>query len=237
MLFLGGGFLRPGLSKTYHIGAAMHISEGVLSPPILAAGAVLAAIGTAVGLRKLDYEHLMTVAILSAAFFVASLIHVPIGPTSVHLIFNGLLGAVLGWASFPAILIGLLLQAILFQFGGFTVLGVNTFDMAAPAVICALLFRPLLLRGGKSRTIGAFLCGSVSVLLATLFTSTALALTDEGFLHAAEVLVAAHVPVMVIEGFFTVLVVGYLTKVRPDVFTTQFASDSRHHCGVVQEER
>jgi len=204
----------------------MHISEGVLSTPILAAGAALTAVGTYVGLRKLDYDHLMTVAILSAAFFVASLIHVPIGPTSVHLIFNGLLGAVLGWATFPAILVGLLLQAILFQFGGLTVLGVNTFDMAAPAVLCALLFRPLLLRSGRPRVIGAFLCGSVSVLLATLFTSGALALTDEGFLHAAEVLVVAHLPVMVAEGFFTVLVVGYLTKVRPDVFITTYTKES-----------
>lgn len=202
----------------------MHISEGVLSTPILAAGAALTVVGTAVGLRKLDYDNLMTVAILSSAFFVASLIHVPIGPTSVHLILNGLIGAVLGWAAFPAILVGLLLQAILFQFGGLTVLGVNTFDMAAPAVICALLFRPLLRRGGRARVIGAFLCGSVSVLIATIFTSAALALTDEGFVHAAQVLMLAHVPIMIAEGGFTVLVVGYLTKVRPDVFAWQFTT-------------
>jgi len=202
----------------------MHISEGVLSAPVLVAGAALTAAGTAVGLRKLDYDRLMTVAILSAAFFVASLIHVPIGPTSVHLIFNGLLGAVLGWASFPAILVGLLLQAILFQFGGFTVLGVNTFDMAAPAVICFLLFRPLLRRTGKARSIGAFLCGSVSVLLAALFTSTALGLTEEGFRHAAEVLLVAHLPIMLIEGFLTVLVVGYLTKVQPEIFDSNFTA-------------
>ncbi|NHZ72019.1 MAG: cobalamin biosynthesis protein CbiM, partial [Aquificales bacterium] len=32
--------------------------------------------------------------------------------------------------AFPAILVALTLQALLFQFGGFTVLGVNTFNMA-----------------------------------------------------------------------------------------------------------
>lgn len=202
----------------------MHISEGVLSVPILSAGAVLTAAGTCIGLRKMDNNNLVTVAILSAAFFVASLIHVPIGPTSVHLILNGLLGAVLGWAAFPAILVGLLLQAVLFQFGGFTVLGVNTFDMAAPAVICSVLFSPMLRRTGLARNIGAFLCGSVSVLLATLFTSTALALTDEGFLHAAEVLVVAHLPIMLIEGGFTVLVVGYLSKALPEVFQARFTA-------------
>jgi len=186
----------------------MHISEGVLSVPILAAGAALTAAGVTIGLRKLSNSDLVTVAILSAAFFVGSLIHVPIGPSSAHLILNGLLGAILGWACFPAILVGLLLQAVLFQFGGLTVLGVNTFDMAAPAVISSLLFGPLLRRTGFARTLGAFLCGSVSVLLASLFTATALALTDEGF--------------MLIEGAFAVLVVGYLAKAMPEILQPRF---------------
>ena len=116
----------------------MHISEGVLSPAVLGAGAVLAAAGIVIGLRKLDYDRLMTVAILAAAFFVGSLIHVPIGPSSVHLILNGLLGMLLGWAAFPSIFVALMLQAILFQYGGITVLGVNTFNMAFPAVAAVL---------------------------------------------------------------------------------------------------
>lgn len=202
----------------------MHISEGVLSAPILIAGAALAAAGTFVGLRKLDNERLVTVAILSAAFFVGSLIHIPIGPSSAHLILNGLLGAVLGWASFPAILVGLLLQAVLFQYGGLTALGVNAFDMAAPAVLCSFLCGPLLRRTGRARALGAFLCGSLSVLLASLLTATALSLTDEGFVRAATTLVLAHIPVMLLEGGFTMLVVGYLTKTMPELFQTRLAA-------------
>ena len=53
----------------------MHISEGVLSAPVLAGGWVLTAAGMTVGLRRLDYDRLMTVALLASAFFVASLIH------------------------------------------------------------------------------------------------------------------------------------------------------------------
>ena len=45
----------------------MHISEGVLSPVVLGLGAALAAGGAALGLRRLDYDRLMTVAILAAA--------------------------------------------------------------------------------------------------------------------------------------------------------------------------
>ena len=90
----------------------MHIAEGVLSPAVLATGYALTAAGTALGLKKLDYDRLMTVAILAATFFVGSLIHVPIGITSAHLILNGLLGVILGWAAFPAILAALALQAL-----------------------------------------------------------------------------------------------------------------------------
>ena len=52
----------------------MHISEGILSGPVLISGAALAAAGTAVGLKKLDYDRIARAGILSAAFFVASLI-------------------------------------------------------------------------------------------------------------------------------------------------------------------
>ena len=89
----------------------MHISEGVLSPAVLGAGAALAVAGLAMGLRKLDYDRLMTVAILAATFFVGSLIHVPIGPSSAHLILNGLVGILLGWAAFPAIFVPLLTRS------------------------------------------------------------------------------------------------------------------------------
>lgn len=195
----------------------MHISEGVLSPAILGLGAVLAAGGTALGLRRLDYDRLMTVAILAAAFFVGSLIHVPIGPASAHLILNGLLGAILGWAAFPAILVALMLQAVLFQYGGITVLGVNTCNMALPAVLGFYVLRPLLARAGRVRTVAAFCCGALSVAGAALLTALSLAYTDEGFLQAARLLFLAHVPVMVVEGIVTALTVSFLARVRPEL--------------------
>lgn len=197
----------------------MHISEGVLSPAVLGLGAVLAAVGTAVGLRRLDYDRLMTVAILAAAFFVGSLIHVPIGPASGHLILNGLLGAILGWAAFPAILVALMLQAVLFQYGGITVLGVNTFNMALPAVVCFYLLRPLMIRPGRTRAVGAFCCGAVAVAGAGLLTALSLAFTDQGFTRAAQLLFLAHVPVMIVEGIVTALTVSFLARVRPELLS------------------
>ena len=203
----------------------MHISEGVLSPVILGLGAALTVCGTAVGLRRLDYDRLMTVAILAAAFFVGSLIHIPIGPASAHLILNGLLGAILGWAAFPAILVALMLQSVLFQYGGFTVLGVNAFNMAFPATLCFVLLRPLLSRPGRVRTAAAFCCGALSGAGAGLLTAASLAWTDQGFVGAARLLFLAHVPVMVVEGIVTALAVSFLSRVRPELLG--FASGSR----------
>ena len=129
----------------------MHISEGVLSGPVLITGAVLAAGGVAAGLRRMEPDRVPAVALLSSAFFVGSLIHVPVGPVSMHLVLNGLAGLVLGWMAFPALLVGLALQAVLFQFGGLTTLGINTLNMALPAVVVSYLFRPF--RRSASRVV------------------------------------------------------------------------------------
>lgn len=201
----------------------MHISEGVLSPAVLAGGAALAAAGTAIGLKKMDYEAIPRVAILSAAFFVATLIHVPVGPVGLHLVLNGLMGLLLGWLAVPAILIALFLQALLFQFGGLTVLGVNTITMALPAVVCFYLFRPFLRRPGPMANIAAFACGFTAILLSGVLVAAALLFSGQGFLQVAELVLLAHIPVMVIEGFITLFIFLFLKKVRPEMLEKIYA--------------
>lgn len=197
----------------------MHISEGILSPAILCTGAVLAAACTAIGLRKLNYARLTLTAMLSSAFFVASLVHVPIGFSSVHLILNGLLGLILGWAAFPSILVALLLQALLFQYGGLTVLGVNTFNMAFPAAILGIMCRPFIMNGKRLQSaVSAFLCGALAVGLSGLLTALSLSFSDEGFVNTARMILIAHIPVMLIEGTITVLIFLFLKKVYPEIF-------------------
>ena len=195
----------------------MHIAEGLLSGPVLISGAALAAAGTGIGLKKMDTDHIAQTGMLAAAFFVASLIHVPIGPSNVHLILNGIVGLLLGWAAFPAILIALVLQAMLFQYGGISTLGVNTIIMALPAVACGLLLGRAAAMPSVWGSIAAFLTGALSVLLAGLLAALALVFTEEGFLKAAAVIVAAHIPVMIIEGIITVFAVSFLRKVQPEM--------------------
>ncbi|WP_457551947.1 cobalt transporter CbiM [Desulfobacula sp.] len=199
----------------------MHISEGVLSGPVLISGAVLAAAGTAIGLKKIDYDRIVHVAILASAFFVASLIHVNLGPASVHLILNGIVGLLLGFAAIPAILTALLLQSVFFQYGGLTALGVNVVVMAFPAVLVHYLFRPLL---GKSPTltfIGGFLAGMVSIMLSAILLGLALWFTDKNFLQTSLAIMTAHIPVMIIEGIVTGFCVTFLLKVYPEIMQVE----------------
>ncbi|MBL0731891.1 MAG: cobalt transporter CbiM [Desulfosarcina sp.] len=197
----------------------MHISEGILSPGILAAGAVLTAAGVIIGLKKIDTEDIPSVGIMSAAFFVGSLVHVPIGPASVHLILNGLLGLILGWKAFPAILTGLLLQALLFQFGGITSLGVNTFNMALPAIACFYMFG-WCVRSNRNRALfiaASFGSGFFAVFFSAILVALSLYLTGEAFLPTSKLILVAHLPVMFIEGGLTAVCALFLKSVKPEL--------------------
>lgn len=200
----------------------MHIPDGPLSVSavgigILGAGAALAAAGTAWGLRKLDYERVPQVALLSSAFFVASLIHVPLGGASVHLVLNGLVGLVLGWAAFPAILIALALQAVFFPgLGGFTTLGVNTVVMAAPAVVSYAMFHRLVRSPNQTAAmLTGFAAGALAVLLGAALLAAVLAAAGKEFETLAQAVLLAHVPVAMVEGLVTSSAVAFLRKVRP----------------------
>jgi len=197
----------------------MHIVDGALSNPVVIGGTVLAIGGLAMGLRQLTLERIPATGILSASFFVASLIHVPIGPSSVHLILNGLAGLVLGWAAFPALFVGLLLQTVFFGFGGLTVLGINALNIAGPAVLTWMIFGRMVERGSPtSSAIWAGVGGAFAIAGTTLMVAFSLMLTGDEFLPAAKLVFFAHIPVMIIEGLLTGAAVLLVRKVRPDLF-------------------
>lgn len=201
----------------------MHISEGYLSGPVLISGAALAATGTAIGLKRLDYDRIAQAGIMASTFFVASLVHVPIGPANAHLIMNGIIGLLLGWGAFPVMLVALVLQSLFFQFGGITSLGVNTVIMAAPAVAMHYACRGWTGRPGPLGTFAAFASGAGAVALSAVIMAAALLFTDEGFFSVAGAAMAAHLPVMVIEGVITAICVGFLAKVKPELLPSKAA--------------
>lgn len=197
----------------------MHIVDGALTNPVVICGAVAAAGGIAIGLRSLPLERIPAAGVLSASFFVASLIHVPIGPSSVHLILNGLAGLVLGWAAFPALFVGLLLQAVFFGFGGLTVLGVNAMNIALPAVLAGLVFRPLVARGSPLQgAIWGAIGGGAAIALTTVAVAVSLMLSGDEFILAAKLVFFSHIPVMVIEALLSGAAIFLARRVKPELF-------------------
>ena len=203
----------------------MHIVDGALSDQVVIGGAVATLAGVAYGLKRMDLDRIPQMGVLSATFFIASLIHVPVGPSSLHLILNGLIGLALGWTAFPALLIALLLQAVFFGYGGLVVLGVNTLNIALPAVIMGLSFRHLIqVSEPKRAAILGGVVGAGSVILTAIMVAASLALTGDGFLVAAKLSLLSHIPVIVIEALVTAAAVHLLVRVKPDFFSAAVPS-------------
>ena len=207
----------------------VHISDGILSLPVLAAGwaITIALIAVALWWSKkkgnID-EEIPRLSVMTAAFFVASLIHIPVGPTSAHFILNGLVGVTLGILALPAIFIGVVLQAVLFQHGGITTIGINTVNMGIPALIAFCIFKwgnkmgMLLTRKDLSAGIFGALAGGVAVFLAVVFTAFSLILSGkEAFSAVAILLTVAHIPIIVIEAIVTGSIVVFLLRVKPEL--------------------
>ncbi len=96
-------------------------------------------------------------------------------------------------------------------------MGVNTMIMALPAVLCYYLFGGLVRKRPGIALPAAFACGALSVFLGGILVGVALIFTEENFLKVSYLVVAAHVPVMIIEGLITAFCVAFLRKVQPDM--------------------
>ncbi len=196
-----------------------HIPDGVLSLPVLAGGAALAAGALGLALRRLDDEALPRTAVISAMFFVASLVTIPVGPTSVHLLLSGLMGLVLGWAAVPAVMVALILQSVFFGVGGVAALGVNTVNIALPGVIWAALLAPVLRRARRPSSLA--LIGGAVALLSVATTAVGvmlvLAASDPAYLASAPLVLATYLPLGFAEAVVTGFATAFLARVRPDV--------------------
>lgn len=208
----------------------MHIPDGYLPASVCAAGYAVTVPLTAFTLYKIKKqgdprEKIPQASLLTAAFFVASWIHIPVPPTSVHLVLSGLMGAVLGYFAFPAILIGLFLQAIMFGHGGLSTLGVNAVVIGFPSLLAYQMFR-LRGLGDTTRTktgLFGFLASLIAIGVSTgLFTMLLINfipadLNTNTERNAILTLALAHVPLMFIEGAFTTFVTLFLFRVRPQM--------------------
>ena len=205
----------------------MHISDGVL-PVSVSIGSYAVGLGlTAWSARKTRSEEMPKLAVVTAAFFVASLIHIPFGPTSVHLIIPGLTGAILGPSAFLSIGLGLLLQSLLFQFGGLTALGANALMMGVPALACGWFFQKFKGDMPSRQALIGGLVGAAGTALAALILAVLLVTGGEDFFGVTKIALAAHVPVIIIEGAVSALTIGFLARVKPALLMQSFGSPNR----------
>ncbi|NEO32513.1 MAG: cobalt transporter CbiM [Symploca sp. SIO3C6] len=209
----------------------MHIPDGILPASVCIAG--YAATGGLIwySLRRIhrsqnSQQNIPKASLLTAAFFIASWIHIPVPPASVHLILNGLLGTILGYYALPAIVIGLFFQAVMFQHGGLSTLGVNAMMMGIPALIAYYLFQIRHFFGRKNRiatVIFAFLGGAGGLGITTLMfiyfviTNIPANIDVEAERIATYGLALAYIPLIAIEGTFTAAVVLFLERVKPEL--------------------
>jgi len=212
---------------------AVHISDGILGWPWIVSGFVNMAIGLAVALYRVPQDLIPRLGVLTAVFFVASQVHIPLGPVSVHLILNGLMGILLGYRCMITIAVGLALQAFLVGHGGYTTLGVNFVVMATPALLARLIYRTtsevrLRLRKSidptdfrsRSRTseiVAGLLLGSGTALVTVLLNTLVLYFGAKGdWAVIARTSVILHLPIIALEGVIVACALRVLAQARPE---------------------
>ena len=89
--------------------------------------------------------------------------------------------------------------------------------MALPAVICYYIVGPFLKKGHKTAMAASFAGGFLSVFLSGVLLGASLIFTEKNFWEVSSLVVAAHFPVMLIEGIITSFCIAFLIKVRPEI--------------------
>ncbi len=200
----------------------MHIADGVLSTSVAVGTSAVTAAALVYAIKGMKEEEIPKPSLMAGVFFAVSLISIPVGPSTIHPVFAGLLGVILGRRAPLAIFVGLLLQAVLFQHGGLTTLGANTLMLAVPALLSYGLFYGMVKRQVFLR--GAFV-GGLSVMIAVVLLVALLLLTDprfgEGTLSVINILVMGHLPLAVMEALVTGSALKLIQKAKPEMLINQ----------------
>ncbi|WP_297902550.1 cobalt transporter CbiM [uncultured Campylobacter sp.] len=192
----------------------MHISEGVLSAPVLLAGWAVTAPAVAAILWRVRQSEIPRIACFSALFFVASFVHLPVGVSSMHLMLSGLVGAFLGSRAILAIFVALFLQGVFFGFGGLSVLGVNTAVIGFPAVLGGLFAAAAKAQELKVRMqkIYLFLAGFVPIVCSMLLLDLVLFISGREFFAIATLISLEGAILAVLEGIITLFALSFIAK-------------------------
>ncbi|MFE5830150.1 energy-coupling factor ABC transporter permease [Streptomyces sp. NPDC056488] len=208
----------------------MHVPDGFINAPVSAVAGVVAAGAVAVSLRgarrELDEKTAPLAGLVAAFVFAVQMLNFPVAAgTSGHLLGGALAAILVGpWTGVLCISVVLLMQGVLFADGGLTALGVNIDVMGVVTVVVAYaLFRGLVLvlpRTRRSVTAASFAAALVSVPAAAAAFTLIYAIggtTDVPVGKVLTAMVGVHVLIGVGEAVITMLTVGAVLAVRPDL--------------------
>ncbi|MFF8846717.1 energy-coupling factor ABC transporter permease [Streptomyces sp. NPDC015127] len=217
----------------------MHVPDGFINAPVSVAAGVVAAGAVAVSLRGArrelggstvalaGAERTAPLAGLVAAFvFAVQMLNFPVAAgTSGHLLGGALAAILVGpFTGVLCIAVVLLMQGILFADGGLTALGINITVMGVVTVLVAYgLFRGLVMvlpRTRRSVTVASFVAALASVPAAAAAFTLLYAvggLTDVPIGSVLTAMVGVHVLIGIGEAVITMLTVGAVLAVRPDL--------------------
>lgn len=209
---------------------AMHIPDGFLSLPIIAVTWVIAIGLIALALKRAQTEYqeraVPLMGVCGAFIFAAQMINFPIpGGTSGHLLGGTLAGALLGpWAGSLVMVSVFIVQAIIFQDGGLTVLGANIFNMGLIGTFGGYyLYKAIRFAIGRNKLSGMVIAAAIaawtSVVVASVVCAVELAISGTVPLTVALAAMASwHILIGIGEAAITVVALSFIWRTRPDLF-------------------
>ena len=207
----------------------MHIPDGFLTLYVTIPAFIITIIFWVISFKKIKItdQQVPIMGLLTALFFAAMMMNYPIiGGTTAHLLGGASIGLILGpFAGCISVTIILVLQAFLFGDGGLTTLGANVLNMGIIGVfipcILFLVMNKLFKLTGKKLYAIIFISAFVGDVLAAIAAGTELGLSTPTFQYGLSIAVPAmainHSIIGVAEGIVTVVLIGTLLKLRPDV--------------------
>jgi cobalt/nickel transport system permease protein len=208
----------------------MHIPDGFLTLYVIIPTFIIAILFLAIAIKKIKLtdQQVPIMGLLTALFFAAMMMNYPIiGGTTAHLLGGASLGLILGpFAGGISVTIILILQALLFGDGGLTALGANIFNMGiigivVPCIIFVVMNKALKIKSTTALFTTIFIAAFCSDLAAAVSAGIELGLSQPIFQYGLNVAVPAmainHSIIGVAEGVVTVILIGTLLKLRPDV--------------------
>lgn len=209
----------------------MHIPDGFLNTPTIAATYTVSVSGLAIVWQKVkkqfDQRTVPKIAMLAAFIFVAQMINIPVtGGTSGHLL-GGFLAALVVGPSAGIFIIALVLvvQMLLFQDGGITALGANILNMGITGVgISYLLFYHLekinrkFFQSRLFQSFSVFLAAWISVEVSAILCGMELGFSGLADMKVSIGLLAGvHAVIGLLEGIMTLFIYESIRSIRPDM--------------------